>query len=229
VMRSATDLLNRHQDQPLRQNAELLEDLRTEIGRLERMTVDLLTLARSDAGKLELAVGAVELGSISTDVVRRMTPLAFERQVSLNLAGAQRLAVEADPDRIEQVLIILLDNAIKHTPTGGEVAVSAQKHGNEAVITVHDTGEGIPPQHLERIFDRFYRANRSRLQAEGGAGLGLAIAKALVEAHGGQLTLHSVHGHGTTATMRLRLTAAPSLATRLTHLATRHTHQPAHD
>ncbi|HVA25283.1 MAG TPA: HAMP domain-containing sensor histidine kinase [Chloroflexota bacterium] len=229
VMRSATDLLTQHQDEPLRQNAELLDDLRNEIGRLERMTVDLLALARSDAGKLELAVGQVELSSATADMVRRLTPVAAGRHVSLDMVAADELPVEADPDRIEQVLMILLDNAFKHTPPGGEVTVSAHKHGDAAMIAVHNTGEGIPPEHLERIFDRFYRANRARARVEGGAGLGLAIAKALVEAHGGQLTVASVQGLGTTATVKLKLIAPPSLAARLAHLATRRAHQPIND
>ncbi|HUZ76214.1 MAG TPA: HAMP domain-containing sensor histidine kinase [Chloroflexota bacterium] len=229
VMRSATDLLSRHQDVPLRENADLVDDLRGEIGRLERITADLLTLARSDAGKMELAVGELELGGLAAEVVRRMGPLAVQRQVALQLAGSERLVVEADPDRIEQVLIILLDNALKHTPAGGQVEVSLRKQGHQAVVAVRDNGEGIASEQLERVFDRFYRADRARSHADGGTGLGLAIAKALAEAHDGQLSLRSVPGAGTTATLRLTLLPPASLAGKIARLATRRTGPPLRD
>jgi signal transduction histidine kinase len=128
---------------------------------------------------------------------------------------------EADPDRLQQVLLILLDNALKHTPVGGRVALTVSRSGTQARVDVSDSGEGIRPADLERVFDRFYRANRARSRADGGAGLGLAIARALVTAHGGSLQLASRLGHGTTATIRLPLTApAPTLAHRLERLAT---------
>lgn len=229
VLRSATDLLNRHRDEPLAANGELFDDVRQEIARLERLAGDLLTLARSDFGEIALAVGEVDLASLTADVVRRMKPLAQERGVKLDhQAPDGALFLEADPDRLQQVLLILLDNALKHTPSGGQITARVRRHGGEAVLEISDTGEGIPPEHLPRVFDRFYRVDRARSRARGGAGLGLAIARSLVEAHGGQLELASAPGAGTTATVRLPLSSRPpSLAGKLGSLVARVASRPA--
>ena len=224
VMRAAIDLLVRHADEPLSSNPELLDDLRSEIERLQRIASDLLTLARSDADRLQLAVAQVDLGDTVAEAVRRLRPLAEAKGISLEVETARDLRVEADPDRLDQVVIILVDNALKQTPSGGQIRVNTDRHGSDAVVTVADNGPGIAAEHLGRIFDRFYRADRARGR-EGGTGLGLAIAKALVEAHGGRLSLASKQGQGTTATVTLRLLGTPSLVTRVTHLAGRHTHR----
>jgi signal transduction histidine kinase len=228
VLRSATELLDQHRAEPLAANAELFDDVRQEIGRLQRLTGDLLTLARSDRGQLELAVAPLDLGGLAGEVARRVEPLARERGVTLDCpAPAERLDVEADPDRLQQVLLILLDNGIKHTPAGGRVALEVGASDGDALVTVTDTGPGIPAQHLPRVFERFYRVDsaRGRSAEPGGTGLGLPIAKSLVEAHGGALTLTSREGVGTRATVRLpRARAAGSLANRLGDLAARITH-----
>jgi signal transduction histidine kinase len=118
--------------------------------------------------------------------------------------------VEGDPDRLQQVLLILVDNAIKHTPPGGKVEVRVRRHGQSAQLEVADTGSGIAPEHLPRIFDRFYRADKARARERGGTGLGLAIAKMLVDAHGGQLHLTSSVGIGTQVTVSLPLANRPA-------------------
>jgi signal transduction histidine kinase len=107
-------------------------------------------------------------------------------------------AAVADPDALRQVLTNLFDNALRHTPTGGEIAVRAGAALDGVTIAVADTGSGIAPQHLPRIFERFYRADASRSRAQGGTGLGLAIVKHLVEAHGGRVAAESTLGRGTT-------------------------------
>ncbi|MHB8621605.1 MAG: sensor histidine kinase, partial [Chloroflexota bacterium] len=211
VLRSATDLLNQHRDEPLEANGELFEDLRLEIARLERLTEDLLTLARSDLGELALAVCEVDVAALAADVVRRLGPLARERGVALEPPAAMGpVLVEADPDRLQQVLLILLDNALKHTAVGGRVTVKVERHAGEAGIEVADTGKGIAPEHLGNIFERFYRADPARSAGDGGAGLGLAIARAVVGAHGGRLAVHSEVGVGTTASVRLRMAHEPA-------------------
>jgi signal transduction histidine kinase len=226
IMRAATDLLARHGDEPISSNPDLLADVRTEIDRLERIAADLLTLARSDAGRLELGLADIDLGSLAAETVRRLKPLAAAKNVSLKLGASDGLRVEADPDRLEQVLTVLLDNAVKHTPVGGEVTVGVSRHGSDGVVTVENGGAGIASEHLQRIFDRFYRGDRAR-RRDGGAGLGLAIAKALVDAHGGRLTVESKEGQGTTATVTLRLANAPSFASQVTRMTGRRLHQPA--
>lgn len=192
---------------------------------MERLTDDLLTLARSDQGSLYLEVGDVDLSALAKDVVALTTPLAKDRQVSLVFQGQQQVAiVEGDPDRLQQVLLILVDNALKHTPPGGKVTVSARGPGREVVIEVADTGEGIAPEHLPRLFDRFYRADSARGRMHGGTGLGLAIARSLVEAHGGHLTVASVLGSGTTITVHFPVKRQrSSLVSRFQRLAARMT------
>jgi two-component system, OmpR family, sensor histidine kinase CiaH len=206
VLRSATDLLNRHRQEPLETNGELWDDTRAEIARMERLAADLLTLARSDRGELELMVAPLELGDLAGDVVRRTAPLASAADVSLTLVSGDTSAlVEADPDRLQQVLLILLDNAIKHTPAGGRVDVKVERDGSHGVLRVTDTGTGIAAEHVPRIFDRFYRIDTARSRQAGGTGLGLTIAKMLIDAHKGELSLTSTQGQGTQVTVRLPL------------------------
>jgi two-component system sensor histidine kinase CiaH len=221
VLRSATDLLNKHRDETLEANGELFDDVRAEILRMERLAQDLLTLARSDTGGLELMTAPLEIADVASEVVRRTTPLARSEGVQLTLqAETQASTVEVDPDRVQQVLLILIDNAIKHTPAGGSVTVQVRRHGQAAQVSVLDTGSGIAPEELPRIFDRFYRADRARAHDQGGTGLGLAIAKMLVEAHGGQLQLSSTLGVGTQVTVSLPLVSrSAKLGGRLGELA----------
>src|SRR5262249_40133454 len=140
VLRSTTDLLNQHRNRSLESNGELFDDMRAEIARMERLAADLLTLARSDRGELELLVAPLDLSELASDVVRRTVPLAQHADVQLATGSAAAAVVEADPDRIQQVLLILLDNAIKHTPAGGRVTVDVDRDGSHATLRVVDTG-----------------------------------------------------------------------------------------
>jgi two-component system sensor histidine kinase CiaH len=188
VLHAATDVLQQHRDEPLSANGQLF-----------------------DHNALELAVAEVDLDALATKVVRQVTPLAQERHISLSMEAPKApVTVEADPNRLQQVVLILVDNALKYTPAGGKVEVKVARHGNEASLAVIDTGEGIPAEHLSHLFDRFYRVDPARSRDQGGAGLGLAIARSLVNAHGGQLTLTSQPGSGTTALVRLPLTVGVS-------------------
>jgi signal transduction histidine kinase len=222
VLRSATDLMNTHRDVPLEKDGELFDDVRAEIVRMERLAQDLLTLARSDAGGLELMTAPVEIADVTAEVVRRTTPLAQAHGLLLAMHSDSHPAiVDVDPDRLQQVLLILIDNAIKHTPSGGKIDVNIHRHGQQAQIEVADTGSGIAAEHLPRIFDRFYRADKARARQHGGTGLGLAIARMLVDAHHGSLHIASTVGVGTQVTITLPLEAhRPSrLGDRLGELA----------
>jgi two-component system, OmpR family, sensor histidine kinase CiaH len=223
VLRSATDLMNQHRDDPIEANGELFDDVRAEIARMERLAQDLLTLARSDAGELELMTAPIDLADVAADVVRRTTPLAQTNGVQLGLHAQEGTTVDVDPDRLQQVALILIDNAIKHTPSGGRVDVRVRRTAATAgVLEVIDTGSGISAEHLPRIFDRFYRGDKARVRAQGGTGLGLAIARTLVEAHRGQLSLTSQLGVGTHVTVSLPLAevgGSVTLGERLTELA----------
>ena len=204
ILHSATDLLDKHRAEPLAENGELFDDIRDEILRLERLAGDLLTLARSDLGELGLAVAPLDLLGCAQEAVQRVQPIASDSGISVTVERVgEPVVVEADPDRLQQVLLILLDNAIKHTPRGGEVCVSTRRQGADALLDVIDTGEGIPADQLDQVFNRFVRVDAARSRTHGGAGLGLSIAKSLVEAHGGDLSIASTLGEGTRVTVRL--------------------------
>lgn len=139
-------------------------------------------------------------------VAKRLAPQAESKRISLELEPAASLPqVLADEDRAAQVLVNLIGNALQYTPEGGRVTVTAQPDANQVEIRVHDTGIGIPPEHLPQIFDRFYRVDKSRSRrAGGGSGIGLTIARAIVEAHGGRIEAKSPgEGKGSTFTFTL--------------------------
>ena len=180
---------------------------------LTRLVDDLHDLALADAGQLRLERSAIDMGEIARGAVAQFGPVAEAGGVSLRLSlPEERSAVVGDSDRLAQVLRNLLSNALRHTPAGGEVAVVVRVTGDRVQLVVRDTGSGISPADLPHVFDRFYRGDRSRSRQGGGAGLGLAIARQLVRAHAGELTVESSPGTGTTFTMTLPLHAASELA-----------------
>ena len=192
----AETLLSGALDDPT-SNRRFLEIIRTHAVRLARLTNDLLKLARIEAGKLELEffpVGLIELieGCAETTLLK-----ASRKQITLEIEVPPGLPpVRGDATLLRDVLQNLLDNAIQYTPECGHIRVSADLRGKEAVVTVTDTGIGIPTADQERIFERFYRVDAARSREAGGTGLGLSIAKHIVEAHGGHLWVDSVIGEG---------------------------------
>jgi two-component system sensor histidine kinase ResE len=183
--------------------SEFLGLMRGEIARLERLVEEQLQLARLDAGALPLERTAVDLADLAIGTAEPRRVLAERDGVTLTVELGQGgdVVVDADPARIEQILLILLDNALRHTPEGGRVRVIVGREGDMATIAVADSGEGIPPEDQEVVFDRFYRRDASRSRP--GAGLGLAIARGLAEAHGGSIELSSTVGEGSTFTVRV--------------------------
>jgi signal transduction histidine kinase len=175
-----------------------------EAERMRRMVDELLTLARFDAGQMVMAQDPVEIGPLLRGCVERLTPQAQTAEVALELDVPERLFVTGDADRLAQVFANLLNNAIAHTPPGGKVTVTARGVDEEhaAEVTVTDTGKGIPADEIPRIFERFYQVDKARRRSRG-AGLGLAITKEIVEAHGGSITAESVMGLGTRFTIQL--------------------------
>lgn len=191
-----------------RHRREFLASMSQETARLERLVEEQLQLARLDAGALPLEREEVDLGALAAEVVAPRAPLAEREGVALGVVLTEDgpAVVDADPARIEQILLILLDNALRHTPAGGRVDVVVGADGAAAQVAVRDTGEGIPDADRPFVFDRFYRGDASR---EGrSAGLGLAIARGLAHAHGGAIDLESRVGEGSTFTLRLPLAAA---------------------
>lgn len=179
-----------------------------EIDATSRLVDDLLVLARIDSAELPLRGQHTDLGELARAVTDAVAPLAASSGLSLSISAPRGMMAEVDPDRIRQVLRILLDNAIAYTAAGGAIQVSVERHDSRARIAVTDTGVGIAPEEQARVFDRFYRADRARTRATGGTGLGLAIARALVQAHGGEIGLTSEPGRGTTVWFTLPLAAA---------------------
>ncbi|MEO5989446.1 MAG: ATP-binding protein [Candidatus Eisenbacteria bacterium] len=184
------------QDGLLGADLETLRSLHEETLLLTRLTDDLHVLTLAEAGQLSLHRMRVALGDIVESSVAAMRPRANEGGIRLFVAPMPDATVHADPERLSQVLRILLANALQHTPTGGRVEVSGRSEGLGVSVAVLDTGQGIGPEQLPFVFERFWRADASRARATGGAGLGLAIARQLVEAHGGRVTVESNRGEG---------------------------------
>jgi histidine kinase len=169
------------------------EQIEQEADRLQRLVNDLQELSRVEAGAYELEIQPIAIETLIQTAVRRMESQFQHKGITLSVSLTPDLpASQGDPDRLLQVLINLLSNACQYTPTGGEVCIQAEMRGEEIVISVIDNGIGIPPEHISRLFTRFYRVDKSRSrQAGGGSGIGLTIARHLVEAHGGRIWAES--------------------------------------
>jgi signal transduction histidine kinase len=168
--------------------------LYAEFERVGRLVDDLRRLSRAEAGQLDLSMAPMSPAEAVRLAVGGMLPLFEEKSVELKSAVSEDLpSILADVDRVVQVLSNLLSNALRHTPDGGRVVVEAEASGDEVTFEVTDTGTGIAPEHLERVFERFYRVDKSRSRGEalGGSGVGLAISRALVEAMGGRIRVES--------------------------------------
>jgi two-component system sensor histidine kinase BaeS len=183
--------------------APLLASMGRETGRLIRLVNELLVLARADAGALKLDLRPLEVGELARARCALRMRLADPRRVELRVVEIEACCAHADADRLAQVLDNLLDNAIRHAPDGSTVSVDIQKDGKEIRCSVSDRGKGIPAEHLQFIFERFYRAEASRNRQTGGAGLGLAIVRALVLAQAGRVKADSTENEGTTVTFWL--------------------------
>ena len=185
---------------------ESLDVIKEELERMSRLVGDLLFLARADSGGLPIQQTKFELDTAFLDVYRQVHRLAT--RVKLELVSVDQIMIVGDPDRIKQVVLILVDNALKYTSAGGKVQMALYREEDAGIIRVTDTGVGIPPDDLPYIFDRFYRVDKARTRAMGGSGLGLSIAKWVVEAHGGTVSVESTLGEGTK--FEVRLPALPS-------------------
>ncbi len=188
--------------------SEAVQDIAAEASYMTRLLDDLLLLASSDREGVDLRVELIDLALIAERAGHAAAPLAEAggKRLSTDIAGP--LMVDGDPERCREVMLILLDNAVKYTGDGGMIRIFARAEDGDAVVTVTDTGIGVPPGELDRVFDRFYRVDKARSRAVGGAGLGLSIAREIVDALGGSLKIESQQGVGTSVTMRLAL--APS-------------------
>jgi len=203
VIRSKTDLALQ-QPGELDEYLILLRQINGESERLGHLISDLLVLARADEGKTQFEMELVPLHLLAEAVVANAEPLALERGVELRVEAAEPAVVRGDEARLIQVIMNLLDNAIRYTNAGGSVVLSISCTPEGAMLTVRDTGIGIQPEHLPHIFDRFYRVDSARThKAEGNNGLGLAIVAWIVRVHHGTIDVESQPGHGSTFTVTL--------------------------
>jgi signal transduction histidine kinase len=207
TIRGNLGLLSGRREVSSQDRQEALEDMASEAERMSRLVANLLVLARADAG-LHVQKGPVRLDEIMEDVYRQARVL--NESVTLRLRGPEPAEVEGNSDYLKQLLLILVDNALKNTPPGGRVDIADLCENGWVRLAVSDSGRGIPPQALPHIFERFYQADKSR--SSGGTGLGLAIAKWIAEEHNGRIEATSTPGVGSTFTVWLPLageTAAP--------------------
>jgi signal transduction histidine kinase len=174
-----------------------------QVDRLTALVGQLLEQARAESGQLQLALRDVDLEEVARPIVASFEQQASNKGVSLELAALRPVRVEADPDRLSQVFVNLIDNALRHTAQGGRIRVEIDARDSDAVLRVRDNGDGIPYRDLPHIFERFYVVDRSRNRGTGGAGLGLAIVKGIVDAHSGAISAESMLGRGTAFTIRL--------------------------
>ena len=183
-----------------------LDILRAEAKRLKHIVEDLFTLARADAGQHPLTISSFYLDELITECSRSMKTLAAAKQITLSCNAPKEMPIQADEALLRRMIVNLLDNAIKYTPPGGSVSVSCDAEDSRCVMSVRDTGQGIPLELQPRIFERFFRADRVRSRSGsdgGGAGLGLSISGWIVHAHGGKLELTRSDKDGSTFTVDL--------------------------
>ncbi|MGB3713419.1 MAG: ATP-binding protein [Candidatus Promineifilaceae bacterium] len=184
---------------------EILDDVQDELERMTRLVDDLLLLARADTGGLPLSRQPVELDDIFLEVYRQVQNI--ESPVQLTIKEVDQVYVLGDSDRLKQLFLNLVDNAIKYTPAGGEVLMSLSKKDGNALVEIRDNGVGIPAEDLPRVFDRFYRVDKARTRNPGGSGLGLSIARWIAVAHGGNIHVESSVGEGSTFIVSLPILA----------------------
>ena len=199
VIRASVEHLRRHPRKPVESVGTALEDIEAEVGRLTHLVDDLLLLARADSGAIELEHRPLDLADVAADAVAPLAQLASERKVALVLDPEPAPAV-GDAGRLGQVVGILVDNAVRHSPPDGKVLVRTRADRDGASVVVEDEGPGIPPEDADHIFDRFWRAPGA---PDGGTGLGLAIARWVVERHGGSIAVDPSAPRGARFTVRL--------------------------
>ena len=187
-------------------DSEHLNSIKEQTLLLTHLINDLRDISLAESGQLTLNLQPTDIVDLVKRVVTGFEPNAGEKNIRLDLSvSVESLEMEVDPVRMEQVISNLLGNAIRHTPEGGSITVAISREDDKLELSVSDTGEGITPEDLPHVFERFYRSGTSRSRKEGGTGLGLAIVKQMVEAHGGTVTVESTPGKGSTFLISLPL------------------------
>ena len=203
-MSAYAELFERGADQHANDLPRVMSGIRTETACMDRLVNDLLTLARLDEG-VPMEAAPVELVSLVSDAVR--TAMAVGPEWPVRFWAARPVEVIGDKDRLRQVVDNLLANVRAHTPPGTSTTVRVDQLGDEAEVTVHDTGPGMPAEEARHVFERFYRADPARSRISGGSGLGLSIVSAIVAAHGGTVAAESSPGNGMAVTVRIPMSS----------------------
>lgn len=187
---------------------QVLDDMKDEVKRMSSLIAHLLTLARSDSDELQLQLESFSVNDELGKIWRKLQPLASENRLQLSIDANSGLQIHADRERFRQLMMILIDNAMQYTPENGQIRINAKQIGNQCLLSVSDTGIGIPKDKLKDIFERFYQVDPSR--SGGNSGLGLSIARWIVESHGGTIKVESDLGKGSTFTVILPVDAPAS-------------------
>jgi signal transduction histidine kinase len=208
AIRGMAETLIQHGESDPVLRGKYLPRIVTQTERLARLASQLLDLTQIESGNLVIAPMPISLALVVDDAVRTFAETADAKGVHLVVNIPETLPdLHGDRDRLVQVFLNLLDNALRHTLSGGSITVTARHEGNQLSITVADTGEGVPPEHLPHIFERFYRVDKARSRQSGGTGLGLSIVQQIVQAHGGSISVDSAAEQGTRFNIALPLAA----------------------
>ncbi|MGO4732802.1 sensor histidine kinase [Paenibacillus sp. 2KB_22] len=203
IINTNADVLLANQEDTIANQAKWLHYIKSETERMTGLTNDLLYLTQMDDSRSTMIHTKFNMSDAVESIILPMEAVIFEKNISLDYNIEPNLTVHGNSEQIKQVILILLDNAVKYSGPKGSVNVTLQKQNNDVMLAVSNTGEGIAPEHLDRIFDRFYRTDSSRARTHGGHGLGLAIARSIVDQHKGELYARSVVGEGATFYVRL--------------------------
>ena len=201
IIRGEADVTLRGPDKPIKEYKNALQRIVQLTNEVSQLVNDLLFLARSETGTIPINWQPVELLNLLNETSQDLDILALNKGVHFSILGEKEVHINGDPQRLKQLMVILLDNAIKYTPRGGKVSLSLKSSNHQATIVVADQGIGIPASDLHHIFERFYRVKRKEPEMSGGAGLGLPIAKWIVETHHGSIAISSKEGEGTVVTL----------------------------
>ena len=186
---------------------QVIEDVKSEVQKMSKLVSDLLMVARSDNNALKVTIKKFDLGEMLNQNIRMMTPLAEKKNIKLSGENIQKVEMQADEQKIKQLILILVDNAIKYTPEGGDVTVGIESiDDGKVTFFVQDSGIGIAKEDQDKVFERFYRVDKARSREIGGNGLGLSIASEIVRLHEGKISVESELGQGTKFIVELKIT-----------------------
>lgn len=207
VINTNVDVLLSNEDDNIRTHSKWLHYIKSEVERMTKLTNDLLYLTQVDYSEKKMIFSNLDFSETVENVILTMEAAIYEHNITFNYDIDPGLTVYGNSEQLQQVTMILLDNALKYTNKKGKIDVSLKKAHNSIVFSITNTGEGIGKEHLDKIFDRFYRTDKSRARESGGYGLGLSIAKAIVEQHKGRIYAKSTVNESTTFTFELPLGA----------------------